>query len=245
MSSIIKTQAIVLSKIKFSDTSKIIQLYTKELGRIPVILKGGRDKNSKAGTITDPLNIIEVMIYNKESREVQTLGNSELINHFGNIREDYDKTIFALAVLELVKELTHEYEQNDRLFRGVTKILEKFESDSEHPLILFGRFYVFLLEILGYELQLEHCTICGNLISTGESLKFKFNSGVICGTCSSKNFDSVFLTPELYHLLVCLKMGKKIENSNSNWGKLLQSFLESYTKSHVESYKGLISLRMF
>ena len=42
MSEIIKTEAIVLNKINYGDTSMIASFFTKDYGRLSGILKGGR-----------------------------------------------------------------------------------------------------------------------------------------------------------------------------------------------------------
>ncbi|MCH7771446.1 MAG: DNA repair protein RecO, partial [Bacteroidetes bacterium] len=73
MSKIIKTEAIVLSKMNYRDTSIITIVYTEELGKISAIVKGGRSPRSKFGMIIDPLNHLQIIIYLKESREVQLL----------------------------------------------------------------------------------------------------------------------------------------------------------------------------
>ncbi|MBI5464877.1 MAG: recombination protein O N-terminal domain-containing protein, partial [Ignavibacteriales bacterium] len=39
---IVKTDAVVIKSMKYSDTSKIVALYTKEFGKLSVIAKGAR-----------------------------------------------------------------------------------------------------------------------------------------------------------------------------------------------------------
>ena len=43
MSEIIKTEAVVLSKINYGDSSIIASLYSKNSGKMSVIIKGGRN----------------------------------------------------------------------------------------------------------------------------------------------------------------------------------------------------------
>jgi len=49
MSQIIKTEGIVLSKIDYSDSSKIVSIYSEEFGKTSAIVKGGRGKIQKLG----------------------------------------------------------------------------------------------------------------------------------------------------------------------------------------------------
>ena len=50
MSEIIKTEAVILSKMNYGDTSNILSVYTKDYGKLSVIIKGNDEKDAiKAG----------------------------------------------------------------------------------------------------------------------------------------------------------------------------------------------------
>ena len=125
MSEIIKTEAVVLSKMNYGDSSNIASLFTEDLGKLSVIIKGARSPKSKYGKIVDPLNYLLVVLYKKESREVQLLSGADIIQHFPEIKNDLDKLSYAYAVAELIKNLVADDELNKKLFKGVIKILER------------------------------------------------------------------------------------------------------------------------
>ena len=122
MSEIVKTEAVVLSKMDYRDTSSILSVYTKDYGKISVILKGVRNPKSKKGFVAEPLNHLHIIIYRKDSRELQLLSSADLISHFPRIKEDLDRLKYSLAILELVKNLTPDNEVNTRLFNGLSLI---------------------------------------------------------------------------------------------------------------------------
>lgn len=115
MSEIIKTEAIVLSKMNFGDSSNIASLFTEDLGRISVIIKGARSVKSKFGKMVDPLNYLLVVLYKKESREVQLLSGADIIQHFPELKSNLSKLSYAYAVLELVKNLLAEHEVHKKM----------------------------------------------------------------------------------------------------------------------------------
>ena len=143
MSEIIKTEAVVLSKMDYRDSSNILSLYTKDFGKLSVIHKGARSPKSKKGFITEPLNHLQIIIYKKETRDLQYLSSVDLISHFPRIKENLDKLKFSLAILELVKKLTPENETSSRLFNGLIRILFLLDSSNERPNITFGKFFLF------------------------------------------------------------------------------------------------------
>lgn len=245
MSEIIKTEAIVLSKINYSESSLIVSLYTLNNGLISVILKGGRRPKSKIASVVDVLNHIQAIIYKKETREVQLLSSADLISHFPKIKSDLNSLQYAYATCELIKTLLAEHEVNEKIFNGLVRILTLMNNKQEHPAILFGRFFIFFLKEIGYELNLETCEVCAKPLTLELKPSLFSNEGFICINCKETNLNSRESDSELFNYLFCLKNKK---NNFSNNEKLFQSgiqFLISYSKNHIETFKGLNSLSMF
>lgn len=244
MSDITKTEAVVLNKLEYSDSSLIAALYTKSEGRMSAIVKGGRSKNSKVGRLIDPMNVLDLVLYIKPSREVQIISSADLITYHKNILEDYDKLKYSYAVLELVKNYMLENEVNERLYNGIKRILGRFDTSAEHPGLIFSRFFIFFLGELGYDLQIEECTLCGRQIKEDEEKGFEFMKGIVCNSCLDKALLSAPMSKELFGLLMCLKTGKKTGNVETTSINYLLKFLDKYLRMHVENYTGLKSLSL-
>ncbi len=245
MSDLIKTEAIVLRKLDYGDTSKIAALYTEELGRISVIVKGGRTSKSKMGMIVDPLNIIQIVLYKKESREIQLLTQADIVLAPSLIKNDLERIKFASAVNELVYALIPEHEPNHKIFKGIKRIFTLMNKDGESPKVLFIRFFLFFLKEIGYEIQLNHCSDCLKELSSEKELFFSFNKGVLCPDCKDNQVISFDLNQELFNHLICLN-GKK--NGIQFDARILDRiifFLEKYLSSNIEEFKGLKSLHIY
>ena len=216
MSKIIKTEAVVLSKLNYGDSSSIVTLFTKEFGKLSAMLKGGRNPKSKFSLIVDPINHLEIIFYNNPSRDLQILSSADFKAHFHKIKEDLDKLKYAHAVIELVKNLSAEHEVNKKLFSGITRILGIIDEGKENPAVSFGRFFLFFLKELGYEFQPE-----------------------------SGNLENITINPELFHYFQCLKKNENPGNVSPVVMNGAVTFLEIYLKHHVPDFKGLQSLNMF
>jgi len=114
MSEIIKTDAIVLRKINFGDTSRIAQFYSYDYGKISAIIKGARTPKSKIGRMVDTLNLVQLIFYKKETRDLQLVKDVDLIKHYSHIKDDYERMKYASAVIELLSNLTLENEHNKK-----------------------------------------------------------------------------------------------------------------------------------
>jgi len=245
MSDIIKTEAVVLSKLNYGDTSSIVTLYTESDGKLSAIIKGGRGPKSKSGKIIDPLNHLQIIFYKKNSRDVQILSDANLISHFINIKEDLDSTRFSFAILELVKNLTVEHEANAKLFKGLIKILNMINDKKESSAFLYGRFLLFFLSELGYELSIDKCSICGNGVVAKKSLGFDHNAGFVCSDCFESHSGLENVSAELFELIFCLKTNRLAEKFSVDLMDRFNLLLERYLKFHVSDFKGIQSLQIF
>ncbi len=244
MSEIIKTEAIVLNKINYGDTSMIASFFTKDYGRLSGILKGGRNSKNMVGTAVNPLNHIEIVLYKKDTREIQLVSGASIISHFSGIKDDFEKLQYSLAVLELLKKLTPEHEVNIRLFTGTVRILSLLESSKEEPLVLFSRYFLFFLTDSGYELQFEKCISCGKSNFRNENLAYNFDLGIFCEQCSRDNLYSFTMEMELFEYLLCLKYNKQAEKISKSVKEKAVVFLERYAKHHIPDFKGLQSIQL-
>ena len=145
MSEIVKTEAVVLHKIKYGDTSIIVTLFTKDYGKLTAIVKGGRNPKSKLGLIVDTFNHLQIVFYKKDSREIQLISSADIISHFPKLKSDFDSLRYAQAVLELVKNLTVEHEVNLKLFNGIVRIFSIMDESKEPAVTFWTVFYVFLI----------------------------------------------------------------------------------------------------
>lgn len=244
MSEIVKTEAVVLSKFNYGDTSLIISVYTESFGKISVIIKGGRNPKSRFGKIADTLNHVQLVIYKKDNREMQLLSNIDIISHHPRIKEDIEKTQYALSIMELIKRLTVDNEVNKKLFKGLVKILLLIDSGKEHPGVLFCRFYLFFLSELGYAVQISKCGLCDSSIGR-RSGGFSYDTGFVCVKCYESHPALNFASAELLHYFFCLIHNETVNNISIDLMKQAVIFLELYTKHHIPDFNGTKTLNFF
>lgn len=244
MSEILKTEAIVLSKMNYGDSSMISSLFTEELGRISVIVKGARSPKSKYGRIVDLINHLSVVLYKKETRELQFLSSADIVDHYPEIKRELEKLKYAYSIAELLKNLLGEHEVNKRIFKGVVKILNRLNAGEEPPAATFGRFFLFFLKEIGYEVQIDSCAICGR-VDFKEDCLYNYDKGLICGTCKTSVVDNYEVKLELLSYLKCLKTDESIENFDNLIFQKAIIFMENHLKYHVPDFKGISSLKHF
>jgi DNA repair protein RecO (recombination protein O) len=245
MSKIIKSKAFVLNKLDFGDTSKIVNFYSEEFGKVAGIIKGARSAKSKIGKIVDVLNCVEIIFYRKESRDLQIVTQADLISNFTNIKSDLEKTKYASAIIELVLKFTLENDPHPRLFNGLFKILQKMETESTEPMLQFVLFYKFFLEEIGYGIDNEHCVECNSELTSSSEVNYNHEIGFMCGTCGKDHIVTYKLSSELFNKIICLSQRNKNCSYADDELKSIITFFEKFLIYHVDEFRGLKSLQMY
>ena len=244
MSSIIKNEALILRKTKFGDTSLIIEVYSKEKGRMSALLKGARSPKSKIGSRIDLINHVEVVIYNKEDKDLQLVTQVNLINHFPHLRENLEKIKYGSAVCELILKLVPENEPNDRIFRGTVKILSLINDCDHNESYYFSQYLLFFIKEIGYELSLLNCSNCGKNLDGETENSFDFSSGIICKDCKKDKIHTYQFSEELFNLLKCLNTkNNRISYSEGNIKNII-FILEKFLIYHNSDFKEIRSLKI-
>ncbi|GAB4126581.1 MAG: hypothetical protein Fur0015_00020 [Ignavibacteriales bacterium] len=245
MSTIVKSKAIVLRKTNYGDSSYILSVFSQEFGKYSVIIKGARSGKSKKSSAADVLNLVELVIYKKENREMQFASQIDLINGYSEIKSDLEKMKYSIACAELISQLILDDEPNDKLFRGFQKILDLISARDSKPKLLFAKFFIFFIEELGYKININECSECKKSLKEENTIVFNFNTGFLCNECLKGNYEDNLFNKELFNLMTCLST-KKSEFQYTD--KLLEAainFFENYLKYHVAEFKGLQSLKIF
>jgi len=147
-----KTKAIVLHQIKYTDSGIIAQVYTRDFGRQSIMIKGMRSRKSgKHNVLFQPMFILELVFYYKESRGVQILKEFSVSHSPADIYADIKKSCIAVFLAEVLTTVLREETPNFEMFDFIEdsiKFLDKSESGytNFHIAFLSG-----LSSFLGFE----------------------------------------------------------------------------------------------
>ena len=182
----IKSSAIVLKSINWRDTSKIITLFTREVGKISVIAKGAKQLKSRYQGILESINLLEVVIHISSTRKLQILGQASLENTFKDIRSDFNKTGYAFSLLELTDIFFKEGSVDEIYFDFLNTLLSELGKTAE-PKLIFWYYLIKLGSYLGFRPVFDECASCRRQISAEESIFSMKEGAIICSTCGSSS----------------------------------------------------------
>ena len=157
---LIETNAIVLKRIPYGDTSVICRVFTEGVGKVSILAKGAfRPKNS-TGFLLEPINHIHIQFYNKNSRDIQILKNAGFVQQFPILRNNLHRIILAFAIVEIIDKSMLGGDPHPILYRLGQRVLEKLNDKNQNFWFVFAFFlYQFSLQ-LGFMLNLKNCSKC-------------------------------------------------------------------------------------
>lgn len=147
-----KTKGIILHQIKYTDSGVIAQVYTRDFGRQSIMIKGMRNRKSgKHNVLFQPMFILDLIFYYRESRSVQILKEFSVSFSPAKIYADVKKSCIAVFLAEILVSVLKEESSSFELFDYIEnsiRYLDKSESGyaNFHIVFLIG-----LSSLLGFE----------------------------------------------------------------------------------------------
>lgn len=173
-----KVDGIIISEVEYGETSKIINVLTKELGIIGMIAKGSRTIKSPLRSVTNKLTYGTFNIkYNKNRLSILT--SVDILDNFKHIKIDIEKISYVSYLLELATQVTKHTESSEvynLLISSIKKINEGYD-----PLVITNILELKYLEHLGVMPILDCCSVCGSTKSIATLSSHK--GGYVCNNC--------------------------------------------------------------
>ena len=106
-----ESEAIILRSFPLGEGDLLISFFSRTHGRSRGVASGARRPKSRFGSTLEPLSYIRIWFYERETRPLARINQTELIESFLAVQSDY----VAGAALALVSDITEAVLGNKRL----------------------------------------------------------------------------------------------------------------------------------
>jgi DNA repair protein RecO (recombination protein O) len=141
--------AFILHGRDFRDTSRLLDVFSQDFGRVTLVAKGARSARSKLQGVLEPFSPLIISWSGKG--DVQTLTGAESVKSSINLLGK--QVMSAYYINELLQRLMTAHDPHPELFEIYKATLENFSNEDEE-LVLRG-FEKKLLAEIGYGLSLD------------------------------------------------------------------------------------------
>ena len=122
----------MLKNIAYGEHSVISRIYTRDLGLRSYIINGVRKPKSKINmAILQPLNLLDLEVYEKESSDLQRIKEIKCVPILYAIHEDFKKRGVALFMVELLNLCLQSEEGEATLYDLIESYVLRLESEGE------------------------------------------------------------------------------------------------------------------
>jgi DNA repair protein RecO (recombination protein O) len=243
-----KVRAFVIRATRMTESSRVVTLFTEEFGKVKVVAKGAdRPKSKFAGTI-DLFNLLEAVVYRKETSELGTLSDASVVTGFPRIAADSRKYGFGSAwceILDKTSHLDHPRPATFRLTEDFFMVLGGLTRDSAGLLFWTALFKMLVFE--GYAPEIENCSACGKEVNEAGSVISLKRGGLICKKCSDGDGTLMKLSADSLDLL--RKMASENlediagESFNGKAGKKAAEVILAFASYHLGLPRNLKSFK--
>lgn len=135
-----KTEGVVLSAIRYKESSIIVRIFSRELGLKSYIINGVRTQGAKSkAALYQPMTLLDLVVYEKEGAGLQRISEAKIDYAYQLIPFDFVRSGILMFMAEVCSKTLYENYQNEWLFdflKSSLKQLDQKNIDIKHfPLV--------------------------------------------------------------------------------------------------------------
>ncbi len=228
-------EGFIVNEIPYKESSKIINVFTKEHGIIGITCKGAKSLKSSLRAVTTKYTYGIFNIYFKENK-LSTLNSVDIIDNLSNIKQDLTLISYVTYITELVTQVVKQGESQEVYDIFINTILKL--NQGLDPLILTNILEIKMLDYLGVSLNFNSCNICGNktnIVTIDGDV-----GGYVCKDCLT---NEIIVSPNTIKMLrmyyyVDIKSITKLKislNTKNEINEFLSKYYDRYTGLYLKS----------
>lgn len=179
-----KVKAIVIGGIDYKEKDKLVNLFTLEQGIQTVVFKGVKSANAKLKSAKELFSFGD-FIYTGGNNKVVT--SADIIQSFYGLTKNLKKYYTGCAILDIIKTVLPEGEQNPQLFVITLKCLGLLLQDEVDNYMVLNKFLISIFKGVGYSFDVNFCNNCGEKLRERRFINL-MHGDVTCSLCRAGSF---------------------------------------------------------
>lgn len=175
--------AIVIRSREYGESDRLITLFSREKGKIEAIAKGVRKPKSTQRGGTQLFTYADFLLY--RGKTLDTVTQAQPRESFSHLWDDFDRTIAASGMAELLDISTIKEQPESELFTLTLSFL--FLLKHVDPYLSQAAFALRLMYLQGYLPSFDVCTDCGRDLAGEQAFLSAEAGGILCVRCKNNN----------------------------------------------------------
>jgi len=195
-----RTIGLIIRFTDYSETSRIVTLYSRELGKVRGLAKGGRRLKSNFESALDLLSVCSIVLLRKQSGGLDLVTEARVVERFAGLAKHLEALYGGYYLAELLNEFTQENDPHPALFDAALATLRQL-SQGKGIAEEILRFETLLMREAGFAPILRECAFCHRRLPQ-EGLRFDPNAGgILCPECQPRARYAKPISPAAWQAL--------------------------------------------
>jgi DNA repair protein RecO (recombination protein O) len=217
------------------EADRLVTLFSREKGKIQAVARGARRPRNRFSGSTGVFTLGIFHLFG--GKNLENLSSVEVLEPFGDLREDLDKIAYASYMAELVDKSLDDGQVQQEIFTLLLQAFHVLDAGTE-PQRIARAFEIRLLMLQGLQPELNCCVHCGKVPDRLEKRVFvnAAQGGLLCNECRQPDDrciqvskGSVEMLKRLAHTeLIKISMLRCSEEMEHDLERMLQAFLTHY-----------------
>ena len=233
----VSSPAIVLNRVKHTDSTFITTLYTKQMGSVSFCMKIPKTAKSQLKhTLIQPLNLLSIEWDHKPNSTLQHIRNFHSSHPYSTIYRQSQKVIIASFLTETINHALRQEHQGE-VYEFIEKSLLWFDEQEKDYDNFHLVFLISLAKRLGFEPLTENCRIYRY---------FDLINGEYCNTTPTHNY--YLQHNDAKHIPLFINMDyTNMTHVALNQQQRMRALriITTYLRLHITNFPKLHSLEIF
>ncbi len=193
-----EVHGLVIHEMKYKNTSKILKVFTRQLGKISILAQGAMRPGSDKAGVSNLYGLNNYCL--ARGKSFYYINSAEQIQSFHTLGKDLKSMVVAGFIAELLDRTMVEEGANEEVFSLVVECFDNIAGGLGDPGIPLIAFVYKFISFMGYRPMFTGCIHCGGTTASDYRLS-AVEGGVICGHCEPLGTAGWSLNREEFRLL--------------------------------------------
>jgi DNA repair protein RecO (recombination protein O) len=232
--SIHTTDAIVLRRYPFRETSLTLTCLTRDFGKIKGLIKGIRGTTRpKYRSPMEPLTLNRIVFYDTRTSQLHLISQCELLNPLSGLQRELELMRTAAFFVDLLDHLLPLDEPQPGIYQLTKDALERLALGTQDLSALQDYFVMRLLKLAGFQPRLEECASCG-APAQGRAHWSARQGGLLCLRCLHQDPQAPVLPEDVLQAFALLSESLHVPSLSPEIAESVRQRLDEFLRWHVD-----------
>ncbi len=205
--------AFVARRVQTRESDLVLSLLTRELGRIDVYARGGRNSRRRFQAGLSTCLLYRGMVSPPKRASLWTLDELTVLEPYHRLLQKPDRMMLGQYATELVREFSPEHSPEPELFDLLGSWFSRLNQNEAPTPADWVELEWRVLELAGVAPQVHACVICQRPDPGSNGFFSHSRGGLICSLCGTNGSNGIRWNPAWTNLFSSLKKAAGTERS--------------------------------